>query len=234
MLSSGGQEHLLQNTRKGKRVDVSPVLVYYLARKEVHMKTTVLWVGIPLLLIVGGIAILLWRTVSRQQAEASYHAGLARSVQIGSDAFEDNGDIPIEFSCKGEGISPPLRWSSVPEDTRSLVLLVTDDELPTPRLGLFKIVHWVLYNIPRDVAELPANATEADISELGIVAGRNWSRETNFYPPCPLYGRHRYVFRIYALDTDTIQPETNDRQGILKAMQGHVLAYGELSGFYAR
>jgi Raf kinase inhibitor-like YbhB/YbcL family protein len=197
------------------------------------MKTTVLWVGIPLLL-VGGIAILLWHMYSRQQAEASYHASLVRSVQIGSDVFEDNGDIPIEFSCEGEGISPPLKWSGVPEDSRSLVLLATDDELPTPRLGLFKIVHWVLYNIPCDVAELPAGATDADFGELGIVAGRNWSRETSFYPPCPLYGRHRYVFRIYALDADTIRPETNDRRGVLKAMRGHVLAYGELSGFCAR
>jgi Raf kinase inhibitor-like YbhB/YbcL family protein len=197
------------------------------------MKTTMLWVGIPLL-IVGGAAILLWYMVSRQQAEAGYHASLARSLQIGSDAFEDDGDIPAEFSCEGEGISSPLKWSKVPEDTRSLVLLVTDDELPTPRLRLFKIVHWVLYNIPPDVTELPAGTTDADIGELGIVAGRNWSRETNFYPPCPLYGRHRYVFRIYALDVDALQPETNDRQGVLKAMRGHVLAYGELSGFRAR
>jgi len=198
------------------------------------MRMKGLLVGIPLLLIVGGIAILLWRMYSRQQAEASCHASLDRSVQIGSDAFEDNGSIPIEFSCKGEGISPPLKWSSVPEGARSLVLLVTDDELPTPRLRLFKIVHWVLYSIPRDVAKLPSNATDADLGELGIVAGRNWSRETNYYPPCPLYGRHRYVFRMYALDIGTIQPETNDRRGVFKAMEGHVLAYGELSGFYEK
>lgn len=192
----------------------------------------VLLVGIPLLLIVGGIAIL--HMYSRQQAEASYHASLVRSVQISSDAFEDNGSIPIEFSCEGERISPPLKWSNVPEGTKSLVLLVTDDELPTPRLRLFKIVHWVLYNIPRDVAELSSDATDADFGELGIVVGRNWSRETNYYPPCPLYGNHRYVFRIYALDIDTIQPETNDRRGVFKAIENRFLAYSELSGFYEK
>jgi Raf kinase inhibitor-like YbhB/YbcL family protein len=111
---------------------------------------------------------------------------------------------------------------------------MTDDELPTPRLGLFKIVHWVLYNIPPDVTELPSNATDADFSEVGIVVGRNWSRETNYYPPCPLYGRHRYVFCLYALNIDTIQPETNDRRGVFKAMDSHVLAFGELSGFYEK
>ena len=191
-----------------------------------------LFVGIPLLLMIGGIAIFLWRMYSLLQAEASYHASLVRSVQISSDAFEDKGNIPIEFSCKGEGISPPLKWSGAPEGTKSLVLLVTDDELPTARLRLFKIVHWVLYNIPNDVAELPSNATtDAAFGEWGIMAGRNWSRKTNYYPPCPLYGRHRYVFRIYALDVVRIQPETNDRRGVFKAMENHVLAYGELSGF---
>ena len=109
---------------------------------------SLLLVGIPLLLMMGGIAVL--RSMySLQQAEASYHAGLARSLQIGSEAFQDNGDIPSGFSYKGEGISPPLRWSAIPESAGSLVMLVTDDELPTLRFRLFKIVHWVLYNIPQ-------------------------------------------------------------------------------------
>jgi len=122
----------------------------------------VLFVGIPLLVIVGGIT----RMYSLQQSETRFHASLVRSVQIGSDAFEDKRNIPTEFTCKGNGISPPLRWSNIPEGTKSLVLLMTDDKLPTLRLRLFKIVHWVLYNIPRDVAELPSNATDAGFGEL--------------------------------------------------------------------
>jgi len=199
--------------------------------KSVKMKA--LFVVIPLL-IIGGIALVVWYMVARQQAEAKYHAGLARSIEIGSDAFADNGDIPAEFSCEGEGISPPLRWSNLPEGTRSLVLLVTDEDLPSPGLNLFKIVHWVLYNIPSGVAELGSGVTGAELSELGIEVGPNWSREMRYYPPCPVSGRHRYVFRLYALDVDAIAPRTNDRKGVLSAMKDHVIAYDELNGLYAK
>lgn len=193
----------------------------------------VMLVAIPLL-IVGGIAVLVWRMAARQQAEAKYHAGLVRSIKISSAAFEDNGDIPTEFSCEGKGISPPLKWTDLPEGTQSLVLLVTDEDLLSPSLGLFKIVHWVLYNISGDVTELGSGVTGAELSELGIAVGPNWSRETRYYPPCPVSGRHRYVFRLYALDVDAIAPRTNDRRGVLSAMEDHVIAYGELNGFYAK
>jgi Raf kinase inhibitor-like YbhB/YbcL family protein len=192
-----------------------------------------LLVGIPLLAVVG-MAIMVWRMYTRQQAEANYHAGPARSLQISSDAFEDSGSIPVEFSCEGEGISPPLKWANLPEGTQSLALLVTDEDLPTSSFPLFKIVHWVLYNVPSDVVALDSGVTGAELSELGIAVGRNWSRETQYYPPCPVSGKHRYVFRLYALDLDTIQPRTNDRIGVLKAMENHVIAYGELSGFYEK
>jgi len=197
------------------------------------VKMKVMLVVVPLL-IVGGVAILMWRMAARQQAEAKYHAGLVCSLQISSDAFDDNGDIPSEFSCEGEGISPPLRWSSLPENTKSLVLLVTDEDIPTPGFSLFKIVHWVLYNIPRDVTELGSGVTDVALSELGIVVGPNWSREMCYYPPCPVSGRHRYVFRLYALDVGAIRPKTSNRQGVLRAMENHVIAYGELSGFYEK
>ncbi|MBN1814293.1 MAG: YbhB/YbcL family Raf kinase inhibitor-like protein [Anaerolineae bacterium] len=197
------------------------------------MKVRILLVAIPLL-VVGGVAILMWRMYATQRAEAEYHARLVRSVRISSDAFVDNGNIPTEFSCEGEGISPPLKWADLPEDTQSLVLLVTDEDLPAPGLSLFKIVHWVLYNIPGDVTGLDPGVTGTELSEVGVKVGPNWSRETRYYPPCPVSERHRYVFRLYALDVDTIQPRTDNRQGVLKAMENHVIAYGELSGFYKK
>ncbi len=197
------------------------------------MRMRLFLVAIPLL-ILSGIAILVWRMIAQQQAEARYHAGLVRSLQISSDAFVDNGDIPVEFSCEGEGISPPLEWTGLPKGTRPLALLVTGEDLPSPGLSLFKIVHWVLYNIPSDVSELDPGVTDAELSGLGIQVGPNWSRETEYYPPCPVSGSHRYVFRLYALDVDAIQPKKNNRRGVLKAMENHVIAYGELNGFYAK
>lgn len=191
-----------------------------------------LLISLPLLLIAIGIAVFLWHTYV-QQTEAKYYAGLERSVKVVSDAFEDNEDIPVGFTCAGEAISPPLSWSSPPANTKSWVLLVTDDDLPTARFRLFQIVHWVLYNIPGDVTELASNITDKDLSLLDIKAGTNWSRGTHYYPPCPVSGtgRHRYVFRLYALDVGALEPEASNRGGIMKAMEGHILAYGELSGF---
>ena len=197
------------------------------------MRMKILLVTIPLL-IVGGLVILIWRMHAGLHAEARYHSSLVRSLQVSSDAFEDQGGIPSEFSCEGEGISPPLKWADLPEGTRSMALLVTDEGLPSPSLSLFKIVHWVLYNIPSDVTGLDSGVTGAALSELGIEVGPNWSREARYYPPCPVSGRHRYVFRLYALDVDAIQPKKDNRRGVLKAMEDHIIAYGELNGFYAK
>jgi Raf kinase inhibitor-like YbhB/YbcL family protein len=92
----------------------------------------------------------------------------------------------------------------------------------------------VLYNIPSDVTGLDSGVTGAALNELGIEVGPNWSRETLYYPPCPVSGRHRYVFRLYALDVDVIQLKKDNRRGVLKAMENHIIAYGELNGFYAK
>lgn len=189
--------------------------------------------AIPLL-VAGGMAVLVWHMAARQRAEADFHAGLARSLQISSDDFEDRGDLPAACSCQGEGISPALEWTGLPPGTRSLVLLVTDEDLPSPSFPLFKIVHWVLYNIPTRISSLPSGVSSARLDELGIARGRNWSRETGYYPVCPVSGRHRYVFRLYALDVEAIHPRADNRSGVLEAMEDHVLAYGELSGFYAK
>jgi Raf kinase inhibitor-like YbhB/YbcL family protein len=148
--------------------------------------------------------------------------------------FDDNGDMPVECSCEGESISPHLQWSNLPEGTKSVALLATDEDLPSDKLTLFKIVHWVLYNVPTDVTELGTGVTTQELNQMGIVVGPNWAREAAFYPPCPISGRHRYVFRVYGLDVDTLQPKTSARGDVLKAIDGHILAYGELSGFYAK
>lgn len=199
----------------------------------VKMKPMVL-AGVPLLLIVVGLAVLIWRMNARQRAEAAFHAGLAQSIHVRSGMFEDDGDMPIECSCEGEALSPHLQWSNLPEGTKSVALLATDEDLPSDRLPLFKIVHWVLYDIPTAVTELRAGVATDELNQMGIVVGPSWAREAAFYPPCPVSGRHRYVFRVYGLDIDTLQPKTSARGDVLKAMDGHVLAYGELTGFYAK
>ncbi len=188
---------------------------------------------IILFLVIAVGLVLSLRRVYIRQTEAKYYAGLARSVQVTSDAFEEGEDIPAALTCERESKSPPLQWTTSPTGVKSWALLVTDDDLPTARFRLFQIVHWVLYNIPRDVTGLASGITDEELIKLGIQVGLNWSREPCYYPPCPApgTGRHRYAFRLYALDIDVIQPETKTRGGVMKAMEGHILAYGELNGF---
>jgi Raf kinase inhibitor-like YbhB/YbcL family protein len=193
----------------------------------------VLWILVGIA-ILGGIAILVivLRGLWTRRAEASYHDALDRSLQLSSPAFENKGRIPAEFSCEGPGGSPPLTWANVPEGTRSYVLIVTDVDIPSPRLQLTEFVHWVLYDLPGGTRALDARITLNELARLEAVMGRNGYGQREYVSPCPVSGTHHYVYRLYALDVEDLQPRQDSKGGMLKAMEGHVLAYGELIGAY--
>ena len=111
---------------------------------------------------------------------------------------------------------------------------MTDSDIPTPSFQALEFVHWVLYNIPGDMVELSEAVTGAALSRSGGIMGRNGSGQHRYYPPCPPFGSHRYVFRIYALDLSAIQPVRETKGAVMKAMEGHILAYGELTGTYGK
>jgi Raf kinase inhibitor-like YbhB/YbcL family protein len=188
--------------------------------------------GFFVLLLIAAVAIESMR--NRQKEENRYHAGLPRTVILESDSFSEGGHIPDAFTFRGEGISPPLAFSNLPPGAKSLALSVTDEELPVPSLPLFNIVHWGIYNIPAEIEELKEGVTGAELEAAGIRSIRNWSRETRYYPPRPLYGDHRYAFRIYALDKASLDPGIRNRDALLAAMKGRILAYGELNGHCRR
>ena len=193
----------------------------------------VLWilVGIGVLSIIAMVAIVL-RGLFAQRAEASYHDALDRSLQLSSPAFENQGRMPAEFSCEGAGGSPPLAWSNVPQGTRSFALIVTDVDIPSARLRLMEFVHWVLYDLPGDARALGARITLADLARLEAVMGRNGYGQREYVSPCPVSGTHHYVYRLYALDVEDLQPRRDSKGGVLQAMEGHVLAYSEWTGAY--
>jgi len=187
-----------------------------------------LWL-VPLL-IVAAIVVLLTYTAYARNNEAGYHASLTRSLQVSSNDFQNAQEIPARFSCRGAGVSPHVGWTGAPATTKSYVLITMDWDAPSPSLRLFPIVHWVLYNIPREVNEIPEAATAGSLNERKIVAAKNIAGAAEYAPPCPPLGQHQYVFHVYALDVDEIRPAANDKAGVMKAMEGHVLGYGELIG----
>jgi Raf kinase inhibitor-like YbhB/YbcL family protein len=150
-----------------------------------------------------------------------------------SSAFQPGGAIPRRYTCDGDDVSPPLRWSGAPEKTRSFVLIVDDPDAPDPAAPKRVYVHWVLYDVPPSVTSIDEDG-EAAAVKAGAWQGQNdWGR-TGYGGPCPPIGRHRYFFKLYALDAALGQLGTPAKRDVERAMQGHVLATAELMGTHQR
>jgi hypothetical protein len=155
------------------------------------------------------------------------------AFNLTSSAFTDGGKIPSQYTCKGENISPPLNWSDLPANTQSLVLIVDDPDAPDPRAPKMTWVHWVLYNIPVDIDELPAGASPAALP-AGSIEGINDWKKTGYGGPCPPIGEHRYFHKLYALDSALEVISSPTKANVLAAMQGHIIGETELIGTYEK
>jgi Raf kinase inhibitor-like YbhB/YbcL family protein len=155
------------------------------------------------------------------------------ALTIQSTAFGPMAAIPRKYTCDGDNIAPPLQWSGAPDGTQSFAMIVDDPDAPDPAAPQRVFVHWVVYDLPPSSHGLPEGATTRALP-AGTREGRNdWNR-TGYSGPCPPKGRHRYFFRLYALDAlvgDLRQPSKADLEA---AMANHVLATAELIGTYER
>ena len=150
-------------------------------------------------------------------------------ITMTSSAFEEAGLIPPKYSCDGADVSPPLKWEGIPEGTGSIALICDDPDAP---MGTF--VHWVLYDLPPDVRELPENVPGEATLANGAKQGTSDFGRTGYGGPCPPGGTHRYFFKLYALDAATNLSPGATKAELLKAMEGHILAQGQLMGKYQR
>jgi Raf kinase inhibitor-like YbhB/YbcL family protein len=155
--------------------------------------------------------------------------GAKMAITITSTAFAEGGMIPGEHTCDGRDISPPLAWTGAPEGTKSLALICDDPDAP---MGTW--VHWVLFNIPATANELPQSIPPDKLLEDGSRHGRNDFRKFGYGGPCPPGGTHRYYFKLYALDMELAQEPGLTKAELIKAMEGHILAQGQLIGRYKR
>ena len=143
------------------------------------------------------------------------------ALTITSTAFQH---IPVQYTCEGKDISPPLVIDGIPRAAKSLSLIVDDPDAP---VGTW--VHWVLWNIDPATRTIRENGVPS-----GAVQGRNDFKKTSYGGPCPPSGTHRYFFKVYALDTMLAIPPTSTKADLEKAMRGHILAEGQLIGLYKR
>lgn len=157
----------------------------------------------------------------------------APMIHLESPAFSEGGMIPSVHTCDDADRSPPLRWSGVPDSARSLVLLCDDPDAP-----LRPWSHWVLFNLSPEVESLADGIAGVESLKLGenhsARQGKNDFGKIGYGGPCPPSGTHRYIFRLYALNTTLDLELGATRPGVLAAMEGHILAQGRLVGRYAR
>ncbi len=150
-------------------------------------------------------------------------------IKIKSPGFVPGGKIPGKYTCDGMDISPPLAWTSGPGGTKTFALICDDPDAP---MGTW--VHWVIFNLPPDIIELRENVPPERKLESGAKQGMNDFRKIGYGGPCPPGGIHRYYFKFYALDTEVNLEAGATKSELLKAMEGHILAEGQLMGRYER
>ncbi|KAB2967857.1 MAG: YbhB/YbcL family Raf kinase inhibitor-like protein [Thermoanaerobaculia bacterium] len=155
------------------------------------------------------------------------------TFSISSTAFSSHGEIPTRFTCEGEDVSPPLAWAGAPAGTKSFALIVDDPDAPDPAAPRTTWVHWVLYDLPPDIGALP-EAVAASALPAGARPGTNDWRRTGWGGPCPPIGRHRYFFKLCALDAPLGDLGRPTKATLEQAMAGHVLARAELVGTYQK
>jgi Raf kinase inhibitor-like YbhB/YbcL family protein len=151
-------------------------------------------------------------------------------IEVTSSAFEDGGFIPARYTCEGEDVSPPLEWAHIPDNAKSLALICDDPDAPA---GTW--VHWVIYDISPSLSGLPEAVPPSEVTPEGAKQGKNDFKRTGYGGPCPPPGRpHRYFFKLFALDIEPGLPAGASKADLLRVMEGHVLAEGQLMGRYQR
>ena len=137
-------------------------------------------------------------------------------------ALKNGNILPERYTCRGEGVSPPLNIRDIPKDAKSLVLIMSDPDAP-----LKTFIHWILYDIPASIEEIEEN-------EQRFKRGRNSLFRKGYFPPCPPCGMHRYIFEIYAIDKFLDLKEGASIRKVKKEMRGHVIEKTELVTLFGK
>ena len=161
---------------------------------------------------------------SRQPAQAE-----ASEIKLVSNAFKEGQPIPLQYTCSGVNVSPPLEWSGVPKSAKTIAIIADDPDAPA---GTW--VHWVLYNLPAESMGLIENVPFSENLRTGGFQGKNDFGKIGYGGPCPPSGTHRYFFKIYAVDSELPLKGGATKTELEKAMEGHITAQAQLMGTYSR
>ncbi len=149
-------------------------------------------------------------------------------MKLTSRAFHEGGIIPSLYTCEGKNINPPLEISSVPENAKSLVLIMDDPDVPKTLRPSGMYDHWVVIDMPPNIKKIEEQAKPPGIE------GKNTGGKNGYTGPCPPDREHRYFFKLYALDKMLHLAPGCTKAEVEKAMQGHILAECKLMGRYEK
>jgi Raf kinase inhibitor-like YbhB/YbcL family protein len=157
------------------------------------------------------------------------------SLVLRSTAFANGAEIPTKHTCQGDDVSPQLSWADAPSGTKSFALIVDDPDAPDPRAPKMTWVHWVLFNVPLGTTTLAEGAgNKPSAMPPGAADGVSDFKKTGYGGPCPPIGRHRYFFKLYALDAVLGGLSRPTKADLERAMAGHILGKAELLGTYEK
>jgi Raf kinase inhibitor-like YbhB/YbcL family protein len=151
------------------------------------------------------------------------------ALSISSPAFRDGDEIPVKYTCDGSNTSPALLWSGAPPGTKTFALICDDPDAPNRTF-----VHWVLYNLPATRSTIDEGVPPKGELDEGVLQGLNSARRVGYMGPCPPSGRHRYYFKLYALDKSLALTGSPTKEELQTAMKKHIIAESQLMGTYAR
>ena len=152
------------------------------------------------------------------------------ALSLSSPVFREGEKIPVKYTCDGQDISPPLMWGKPPPGTQAFALIMDDPDAPG---GVF--THWVIFNLPVDSRELPEAISRENQLQNKALHGMTGFGRVGYGGPCPPTGpAHHYLFSLYALDQPLDINAGASKRQVLDAMQGHILAQGQLTGVYKR
>jgi Raf kinase inhibitor-like YbhB/YbcL family protein len=160
---------------------------------------------------------------------AAQNGGDKMTIKVTSTAFSDGQMIPKKYTCDGENVSPPLAWVGVPANAKSISLIADDPDAPGKTW-----VHWVVYDLPTSVTSLPESVAKAEQLPGGGKQGTNDFKKIGYGGPCPPSGTHRYYFKLYALNAETSLKPGATKEQLQQAMEGNIIAQGQLLGRYKR
>lgn len=153
-------------------------------------------------------------------------------IKIKSSVFEEGESIPTKYTCNGINVSPPLEWTSLPENTVSIAIICEDPDAVT--IAGYVWCHWIIFNLPSDINSLPEHIMTREILDNNAAQGLNDFGRVGYGGPCPPNGTHHYYYKIYALDIKLELPPQTTRKAFLESINGHILDQGQIMAIYTR